>query len=435
MNIHLYDTQSRSKRIFVPSDPNRITLYACGPTVYNRAHIGNARPAVVFDLLARLLRFEYGEDKVIYARNITDIDDKIILAADKESVDIKEISDRYERHYVNDMAAIGVLPPTLSPRATEHISDIISMISQLIDRGVAYFAQDHVLFDITKDSDYGTLSNRSIEDMIAGFRVEAAPYKKSPGDFILWKPSTDSQPGWNSPWGRGRPGWHIECSAMIKSHLGETIDIHGGGQDLAFPHHENECAQSRCAHEKPLARYWMHNGFLSLNGDTMSKSKGNIITVSELLESGVDGAAIRSALLSSHYRQPLNWSADLVANETARIERLRRLLSDTNIELGDPLPEFLEALADDLNTPKSLAVISANAKRNPSAAKASLAILGIDISPLMQPAPSFLIDKINERNAARANKDWALSDQIRKDLFEQGYILEDGPNGTTWRTK
>ncbi|MEA3041542.1 MAG: cysteinyl-tRNA synthetase, partial [Sphingomonadales bacterium] len=313
--IRLYDTMAREKRAFAPADPGRVTMYLCGPTVYSRAHIGNARPAVVFDVLARLLRRVHPDARLDFARNVTDVDDKIIAAAREEGVDPSVITERFERHYDEDTGALGVGKPPITPHATEHIPDMVAMIARLIGTGNAYEADGHVLFHVPSDPDYGALGRRDREAMIAGARVEVASYKKDPADFVLWKPSPPDMIGWDSPWGRGRPGWHIECSAMIERHLGETIDIHCGGLDLIFPHHENEIAQSRCAHAgAPLARYWVHNGFLSMaGGEKMSKSLGNVVTIGELLEQGHKGETLRFALLSAHYRQPLEWSSQLVA--------------------------------------------------------------------------------------------------------------------------
>ena len=309
MTIRLYDTQRRAKVDFVAADPRHVTMYVCGPTVYSRAHIGNARPAVVFDVLRRLLRHSYGDDAVVYARNITDIDDKIIAAAEARGVPIGDITRDYEAHYLADMGALGVDPPDVAPHATDYVAAMVAMIGELVARGHAYAAQGHVLFDVASYAGYGALSGRRLDEMIAGARVEVAPYKRGAADFVLWKPSGDGQPGWESPWGRGRPGWHIECSAMIREVLGRTIDIHGGGLDLIFPHHENEAAQSACAnHGAPLARVWMHNGFLSMGADKMSKSLGNVALVDELLAAGWSGEVLRLALLSAHYRQPLEWT-------------------------------------------------------------------------------------------------------------------------------
>ncbi len=340
MPIRLYDTLRREKVLLQPADPRRVTMYVCGPTVYGRAHIGNARPAVVFDVLQRLLRHEYGAEHVVYARNITDIDDKIMAAAAAEGVEPKVITERYEAHYLADMGALGVQPPDLAPHATDNIPAMVAMIGTLVAKGVAYAAEGHVLFDVTAPGDYGRLSRRPLDEMIAGARVEVAPYKKNPADFVLWKPSTPDQPGWDSPWGRGRPGWHIECSAMIAAHLGETIDIHGGGLDLIFPHHENELAQSSCAHGAPLAQVWMHNGFLSMGDTKMSKSLGNVRRSVTLLAQGWSGEVLRLALLSAHYRQPLVWSEELLRAEpgAARSLLLYASARSTERRLGCSVP-------------------------------------------------------------------------------------------------
>ncbi|MES2137355.1 MAG: cysteine--tRNA ligase, partial [Pseudomonadota bacterium] len=356
--IRLHDTLAREKRDFVPADPKRITMYVCGPTVYGRAHIGNARPAVVFDTLARLIRHEFGESSLVYARNVTDVDDKIIAAAEAEGVDPSVITARYEQHYLDDMGALGVAPPGIAPHATQEIAPMIAMIERLIDLGNAYEAEGHVLFSVPSDLDYGELSRRDRDAMVAGARVEVAPYKRDPADFVLWKPSGEGVIGWDSPWGRGRPGWHIECSAMIRAHLGETIDIHGGGLDLIFPHHENEIAQSRCAHGgAPLARYWVHNGFVDMGAEKMSKSLGNIVTPEKLLAAGHKGETLRLALLSAHYRQPLPWTETLIARAKATLDGLYRKAGDA--EASEVDPQVLDALSDDLNTPLALSRLSA----------------------------------------------------------------------------
>src|SRR4029079_18069833 len=322
-------TLAREKRDFVPADPKRITMYVCGPTVYGRAHIGNARPAVVFDPLARLIRHEFGQDSLIYARNVTDVDDKIIASAEAEGVDPSVITKRYERFYLEDMRALGVRDPDLAPHATQEIAPMVALIERLIELGNAYEAEGHVLFSVPSDPGYGVLSRRDRDAMIAGSRVEVAPYKRDPADFVLWKPSPEGVIGWDSPWGRGRPGWHLECSSMIARHLCETIDIHGGGLDLIFPHHENEIAQSRCAHGGlPLARFWVHNGFVAMGSEKMSKSLGNIVTPAELLAQGHRGETLRLALLSAHYRQPLACTDDLIAQAKATLDRLYRAVGD-----------------------------------------------------------------------------------------------------------
>jgi len=433
--IRLHDTLAREKRAFEPADPERVTMYVCGPTVYSRAHIGNARPAVVFDLLARLLRHVYGADKVVYARNVTDVDDKIIEAARAEGVEPAVITRRFEDFYLADMGALGVRAPDIAPKATETVAEMVSMIGRLVAAGHAYEADGHVLFNVPSDPDYGALGRRDREAMIAGARVEVASYKKDPADFVLWKPSPEGVIGWDSPWGRGRPGWHIECSAMIERHLGETIDIHGGGLDLIFPHHENEIAQSRCAHGgAPLARYWVHNGFLSMaGGEKMSKSLGNIVTVGELLEEGHKGETIRLALLSAHYRQPLEWSAQLVAQSKATLDRLYRAAGDS--EPGEADGGVLEALADDLNTPLALSRLSAI--EDAGALKASAALLGLlgaSTAEWFRGEGDARVDGlVAARTEAKKRRDFAEADRIRAELAAEGIVLEDGPQGTTWR--
>jgi cysteinyl-tRNA synthetase len=433
--IRLYDTMAREKRPFVPLNPQRITMYVCGPTVYGRAHIGNARPAVVFDTLARLIRHEFGENSLVYARNVTDVDDKIIAAADEESVDPSVITERYERHYLEDMGALGVAPPTVAPHATQEIGPMIAMIERLVGTGHAYEAMGHVLFSVPSDPDYGVLSRRDREQMIAGARVEVAPYKRDPADFVLWKPSPDGVIGWDSPWGRGRPGWHLECSAMIEHHLGQTIDIHGGGLDLIFPHHENEIAQSRCVHAgAPLARFWVHNGFVDMGAEKMSKSLGNIVTPADLLAQGHSGETLRLALLSAHYRSPLPWTNALVEQSKTILDRLYRAAGDG--EPGEIDAGVVEALSDDLNTPAALTRLQAIV--DPATLKASGKLLGI----LQESATGWfqgetdadaIQSRIAERAAAKKARDFAAADLIRDELKAEGIILEDGPGGTTWR--
>jgi cysteinyl-tRNA synthetase len=468
--IRLHDTMAREKRVFEPADPARVTMYVCGPTVYNRAHIGNARPAVVFDVLARLLRHRYGEQSLVYARNVTDVDDKIIEAAETEGVEPSVITRRYEQHYLDDMGALGVGPPTLAPKATENVAEMIRMIARLIDTGNAYEADGHVLFHVPSDPGYGALGRRDREAMIAGARVEVASYKQDPADFVLWKPSAPGVIGWESPWGRGRPGWHIECSAMIERHLGTTIDIHGGGLDLIFPHHENEIAQSRCAHGgAPLARYWMHNGFLSMAGsDKMSKSLGNVVTVGELLQQGWKGEEIRYALLTAHYRQPLEWSEELLMSSRHVLEKYRRLVKEFR---GFPYrkqksSDLLTSLKDDLNTPAAISQLNqlyleadaavadtkhfyvnfsvrAGRDKQRHATKAfsrfyTLAkLLGLDaLWRRDEQPPSFrwLAEAaIEARAKAKQRRDFSEADRIRAELAEDGILLEDSPAGTSWR--
>jgi cysteinyl-tRNA synthetase len=433
--IRLHDTMTREKRDFVPQDPKRITMYVCGPTVYGRAHIGNARPAVVFDTLARLIRHEFGADSLVYARNITDVEDKILASAEAEGVDPSVITERYERFYIEDMGALGVQAPDLAPHATQEIAEMVAMIEQLIELGNAYEAEGHVLFSVPSDPDYGSLSKRDRDAMVAGARVEVAPYKRDPADFVLWKPSGEGVVGWDSPWGRGRPGWHIECSAMIRAHLGETIDIHGGGIDLIFPHHENEIAQSRCAHGGlPLARFWVHNGFVDMGSEKMSKSLGNIITPAELLEQGHRGETLRLALLSAHYRQPLSWTDEVVAQAKTNLDRLYRTAGDA--EPGEIDEGVVDALSDDLNTPLALSRLIA--LDDPGAVKASAALLGLlegsaDDWFKGGADESAIEARIAERAEAKKNRDFARADAIRDQLKAEGIVLEDDPAGTTWR--
>ena len=449
MPIRLYNTLTRRKDELVPIDPNRVTMYVCGPTVYSRSHIGNARPAVVFDVLRRLLRHEYGADHVVYSRNITDIDDRIIAESVATGVPIGEITARTEQWYLDDMRALGVEDPDLAPHATTSIAGMIAMMETLVAKGHAYAAAGHVLFDVPSHPGYGALSRRPLDEMIAGARVEVAPYKKSPADFVLWKPSSDDQPGWDSPWGRGRPGWHIECSAMIAESLGTTIDIHGGGQDLQFPHHENELAQSTCAHDgAPLANIWMHNGFLNMGGaEKMSKSLGNVATVPDLLAQGWHPEVLRLALLSAHYRQPLEWSVDLLTQSKSRMEGwIRRVGTFPAGHRPAPHPAIVAALSDDLNTPLALSILN-TIQSDTEALLGSMAFLGIPgFQPVDERAPAsgFVFNKtgaesfdvmlqIAARVAARAAKNFAESDRIRDELAAAGIILEDSPGGTTWR--
>ncbi len=459
-DLVLHDTHAREKRVFVPADPDRVTMYVCGPTVYGPAHIGNFRPAVVFDVLFRTLRAIYGADRVVYARNITDVDDKINAAAADEGVGIEVITERFAKVYREDSAALNILAPSLEPAATAHMDEMIAMIARLVEGGYAYQAEGHVLFSVEAYEGYGGLSRRSQEDMIAGARVEVAPYKKNPADFVLWKPSKPGEPAWESPFGAGRPGWHLECSAMIERNLGETIDIHGGGQDLIFPHHENEIAQSACAHGgAPLARYWLHNGFLSMDREKMSKSLGNIVKPRELLQAGVKGEVIRYALLTAHYRAPLDWNDALIERSQKSLDRLYGVLRRTSGAAADEAPPpapVLDALKDDLNTPKALAALFELAGRvnkagddaSEAAARAELvagggligvlqddpdAWFGLDAIPAAERAE---IDRlVAERAEARAQKDFTRADALRDAIADKGVTVEDGPEGSTWRPK
>ena len=459
MTIRLYNTLSRDKQVFEPLDPNRVTMYVCGPTVYNYAHIGNARPAVIFDLLFRLLKLHYPQ--VVYARNITDVDDKINETAAKLGVPISDVSSKYADAYHQDMAAVGVKLPTIEPRATDHIAQMIDMIERLIEAGHAYATEGHVLFDIESFKEYGALSGRDMRDMEAGSRVEVSGFKKHPGDFVLWKPSEEPQPGWDSPWGWGRPGWHLECSVMAETHLGDTIDIHGGGQDLVFPHHENEIAQSCCSHGgTPFARYWMHNGFVTVEKRKMSKSLGNTLVVHELLKDH-PGEVLRYLLLGAHYRQPLDWSDQELDSVRRTLDRLYGVLRTADQAYGPfqaddrPSDALLEALGDDLNTPVALAGFNRVAKElaradNAEDARkaagellADAAVLGLlQASPdewfgagTEDPESAEIEALIEKRIQARADRDFAAADSIRDQLTAMGVVLEDAGGVTRWRRK
>ncbi len=443
--VKLYNTETKSKLDFEPLDPDHIKVYVCGPTVYNYCHIGNFRPPVVFDVLVRVLRKLY--PKVTYVRNITDIDDKINAAAEQQGVSISDITTRFTAAYHEDLAAIGVLPPDVEPKVTGHITEIHNEIQALIDRGHAYVEQGHVLFSVGSFSEYGQLSKRDPEELLAGARIDVAAYKRDAGDFVLWKPSSDDQPGWDSPWGRGRPGWHIECTAMAAAHLGDTIDIHGGGQDLIFPHHENEIAQSKCSHDGAnLANYWMHNGYLTVNGEKMSKSLGNFITVHELLEEYPNrGEAIRLALLTSHYKQPADFSREAITQAEKQLCRWYKIVR--NSEETKPAKAVLEALRDDLNTPKAIMELNQLAKdsKNAGELKASAKLLGLLLGNAKNWDSTHVLkagagkyeltghdaDLLVRRKEAKINKDWAKADEIRDDFDSRGLKLVDNPDGTT----
>ena len=471
MALHLHNTLTRTRQEFEPIDPGHVRIYVCGPTVYDLAHIGNARPVVVFDVLVRLLRRLY--PRVTYVRNITDIDDKILAASAERGEAIDGLTTRTAAAFHDDMAALGALPPDIEPRATQHIGPMQALIGRLIERGHAYAADGHVLFNVPSMADYGRLSGRNRDELIAGARVEVAPYKRDPADFVLWKPSAADQPGWDSPWGRGRPGWHIECSAMAAAHLGTTFDIHGGGLDLIFPHHENEIAQSRCAHGTPvMARYWVHNGYLIVDGEKMSKSLGNFLTVRDL-RSEAPGEALRLALLSTHYRQPLDFTRDGLRRARAALDRLYGALRGVDVAPdagteGQPLPWGVQsALEDDLNTPLAIAQLHdlagrvnkatdpAERARLAAELRAGGAVLGLvqgdaeawfkagtgtaaAAEPGAEAAPADLDEavigeQIALRQAARKARNFAEADRIRAALADQGIVLEDSPKGTTWR--
>ena len=465
--IVLHNTLSGKKEIFEPANPEHVTIYVCGPTVYNFMHVGNARPAVVFDVLTRLLRTQYPQ--VTYVSNITDIDDKINAAAAENGEDITTLAERYTLAYKEDISALGVRAPDVVPKATNHIAEIIDMIEILIGKGHAYANEGHVLFHVPSDPEYGSLAKRSLEDMIDGARVEVAGYKKDPKDFVLWKPSTADQPGWESPWGRGRPGWHIECSAMVKKHLGDTIDIHGGGSDLTFPHHENEAAQSRCANDhSTYVRYWLHNGMLNLGTEKMSKSLGNVLTIRALLEKH-SSESLRYALLSGQYRSSLTWSDELLAQARASLDGLYQSLRDASSEQSITSADFqdmdiseypkvvVDALSDDLNTPKALAGMHelSNQLRRASDSEARNAAVqqllagGSLLGLLIQTPDAYFTQGqpggpssmtadaiealIEQRKAARAGGDYAEADRIRDELLASGIELEDSREGTRWR--
>ena len=468
MPLTLYDTLQREKRVFEPRDPDRVTLYVCGPTVYDYAHIGNARPPVVFDVLVRLLRRTYGADKVVYARNVTDVDDKINARAAREGTPIGEVTARYEAAYLEDMGRLNVSPPDIAPHVTDHMDAIVGQIAAIVDNGCAYAAEGHVLFDVSAYRNYGRLSGRNLDDMIAGARVEVAPYKKNPHDFVLWKPSKEGEPSWPSPWGEGRPGWHIECSAMIEANLGLPIDIHGGGIDLVFPHHENEIAQGVCAHghahgaaaHAEYARYWMHNGFLTVDAEKMSKSIGNVLLLHDLVQT-MPGEVVRWALLSAHYRQPLDWNQALLDQSRKSLDRLYGALhraAAVEASTGAPPAEFLNAIEDDLNTPGAMAALfglSSEIERGMTAGDhaavahakgqlvAAAALLGVlqsapaawlegDVSETLRAEVEALLE---QRAAARAARNWPEADRIRDRLNALDVVVMDGPQGATWRLK
>jgi cysteinyl-tRNA synthetase len=442
MSLRLYNTLTRTKEEFTPLDPKNVRMYVCGPTVYDYAHIGNARPVIVFDVLFRLLRQIYGETHVTYVRNITDVDDKINARAREEGISIRDLTERTARQFHADIGALGVLPPTAEPRATEHIAEMVAIIERLIAKGHAYAADGHVLFDVPSMKDYGQLSRRSLDEMVAGARVDVAPYKRGDMDFVLWKPSDENTPGWDSPWGRGRPGWHIECSAMSWKHLGEVFDIHGGGIDLVFPHHENEIAQTRCAFgHAVMANIWMHNGFLQVEGQKMSKSLGNFLTIHDLLKDW-PGDVLRFNMLRTHYRQPIDWTLKSLEESWRILEGFFNNAGAVHAEAGKIGNTVLEALADDLNTPKAIAEL--HALDRPGAQNElgeTLKALGFS-GNLSSPKAGTAVDEgavnalITARLDARNAKNWAESDRLRDELAAMGIAIKDNKDGTTsWEVK
>ncbi len=442
MTLRLHNTLTRSKEEFIPLDPENVRMYVCGPTVYDFAHIGNARPVIVFDVLFRLLRQLYGAGHVTYVRNITDVDDKINARAREEGVSIRDVTERTTRQFHADIAALGVLPPTIEPRATEHVAEMIAIIERLIATGHAYAADGHVLFDVPSMKDYGQLSRRSLDEMLAGARVDVAPYKRGEMDFVLWKPSDAETPGWDSPWGRGRPGWHIECSAMSWKHLGEVFDIHGGGIDLVFPHHENEIAQTRCAFgHGVMANVWMHNGFLQVEGQKMSKSLGNFLTINELLADW-PGDVLRFNMLRTHYRQPIDWTLKSLEESWRTLEGFFNNAGAGHAEQGQIGTSVLDALKDDLNTPKAIAELHAlDRPGRQNELGETLKALGFT-GNLASPKAETAVDEaainalINARLEARKARDWAESDRIRDVLATQGIAIKDNKDGTTsWDVK
>ena len=453
MPLQIYDTFSNEKKLFEPIDPSNVRMYVCGPTVYDFPHVGNARPVIVFDLLFRLLRRIYGIDNVTYVRNITDVDDKIITAASENNEDIKSLTERTIKFFHDDANYIGALEPTFEPKATDYINDMINIISCLIEKDYAYVSEDNVLFSASKFSKYGQLSGKNLEEMIAGSRVEVESFKRSSSDFVLWKPSKSSEPGWDSPWGKGRPGWHIECSAMSEKLLGKNFDIHGGGQDLIFPHHENEIAQSECANNEKFANFWLHNGFVNVEGNKMSKSEGNFVTVNQLKQK-YQGEVIRLAMISTHYRQPLNWTENNLIECKKTLDKWYQLIPENKFSFDNEKisSEVIDALEDDLNTPKAISVLhqlykdcKSNDRNTVETFLSSANFLGI----LMHTSSEWLswgkeklsIDEkqiellISERKSARDNGNFEKADKIRNDLEHKGILLEDNEGKTTWRFK
>ena len=455
MDYQFYDTYSNTKKSFTPLDASNVRMYVCGPTVYDYAHVGNARPVIVFDIVYRMLNLKYGAEHVTYVRNITDVDDKIIEASNSLNEDISTLTERTINYFHDDASYVGALQPNVEPKATDHIPEMINIIEKLIKKNHAYEADGNVLFAVNMFDNYGNLSGKSLEDLIAGARVEVASYKKNPADFTLWKPSKANEPGWESPWGKGRPGWHIECSAMSEKYLGQTFDIHGGGQDLTFPHHENEIAQSESCNDKKFANFWMHNGFLSIEGEKMSKSLGNFITINELKDT-YQGEVIRFNMMLTHYRQPLNWTEKSLLDSKKTLDKWYKIIGTYDKPLAsksDLISEkMLSALADDVNTPQAIAELHQLYKVANDGDVDSLEIfynscqfLGILISDYnswsswqsktMDIDENLINGLIEKRNEARSAKDFPEADRIRDELLNLGVILEDKDNKTTWKLK
>ena len=442
MNINLYNTLTKKKEKFIPINSSSVKMYACGPTLYSNPHIGNFRPIIIFDVLFRILRLTFGEDRVNYVRNITDIDDKIIDKANELNITTDQLVELTQKTYHQNLNSLSILSPTHEPKATNYISKMIEMITSLIDKKFAYISNGHVLFEAKKYKDYGSLSKFSLKDIISGARVEVADYKKNPEDFVLWKPSKTNEPSWDSPWGGGRPGWHIECSAMISELLGETIDIHAGGIDLIFPHHENEIAQSTCCHDKKMSNFWLHNGFINFKGEKMSKSLGNTTIVNDLLAKH-DPTVLKYSLLTTHYRQPIDFSNDLLSYSQNIINKWENYIQEVKSSELDT--EFVSALLDDLNTPKALMrlqQIIANLKKDSNKEvllahfNNGLSLLGLNPSFLKKDLDldkEYIENMISRRQIAKSNKDFELADKIRDELFKQGIVLEDTKNETTWK--
>jgi len=447
-NLYLYNTLSRSKELFIPKNKDNVRLYVCGPTVYDFPHVGNARPLIVFDVLFRLLKEIYGANKVTYVRNITDVDDKIIESSQKNNISIEELTTKVTKDFHDDCHYLNCLEPTIEPKATQHIKEMIELTKTLIQKEFAYVKNSHVYFEVSKFSSYGKLSNKKISELIAGARVEVTEEKKSPADFVLWKPSDSNEPGWESPWGRGRPGWHLECSAMSEKYLGKEFDIHAGGLDLIFPHHENEIAQSVCANEtKKLANFWMHNGYVTVNREKMSKSLNNFITINQLKKT-YDGQVIRLAILSSNYKQPFDWNDKILTDSYKTLNKWYEFYSDTNCPLEDNLAKWLR---DDLNTPQYISEVhqlydeaikgSKDAGKQLSSACKLLGLFDKDFNTWNKNkitkslTDSEIENLIKERNLARNNKNFKKSDEIRDLLNDKGVVIEDSQNKTTWKYK